>query len=523
MTPRMTDTDVLVVGAGPTGLTAASELARLGVAVRLVDATHDRRSQSRAIGVQPRTLELLASRGLADDLIGRAGAIGKVVRHARGFPPATIRLDAGVADTRFRQIVFVSQTETERVLEDEFVRLGGQVERGVELRDLTQDASGVTSHLRHPGGAAEELRSSHVIGADGAGSTVRSLLGLGFEGRTYQQSFVVADVVATGSLDRGALNIFLERRGRGQVGFMPLGTGGTWRMLAMETHPLATDEPAPTPAELDALARAMTRDAVQVTTADWISRFRIHLRSVEKFRVGRVFLAGDAAHTHSLAGGQGMNTGIGDAWNLAWKLGYVVRGWATDPLLDSYQTERHPVAEQILRTSDRAFQGFVSPSPLVGWIRGWLAPMVTTLVGALPGASGRAARTFSQLEIGYPDSPVVAGDSRLDPRPGARLPDVELPDGTRVHSLLTAPAGHHLLLCSRTDPTVVARTIDPYQQFLSVVDLPDATFGGGAVLVRPDGHVEFRTGPGLDGLAAQLAGLYRPLGPSAVDVSRTGQ
>lgn len=502
--------DVLVVGAGPTGLVAAAELLRQGVDVRVVDRATDRLRLSRAIGVQPRTLELLASRRLADPLLRRAGVVHRVVRHARWFPPATLRLDAGVADTRFRRIVFVSQTETEDVLEGALTELGGQVERGVEVVALDQQDDHVSVRLRYADGRSGTDQARWVIGADGAGSTVRSQLGLEFAGKTYQQSFVVSDVGIVGELDPEALNIFLGPRGRGQVGFMPLGPGGAWRMLAMETRSVGDDDPPPDPAELDLLARAMTSGAVGIGRADWVSRFRIHLRRVERFRVGRVFLAGDAAHTHSPAGGQGMNTGIGDAWNLAWKVGRVAAGRAAEELLDSYQAERRPVADQILRTSDRAFQGFVSSSPVVGWLRGWLVPVLTSVVGVLPGASGRAARAFSQLEIGYPDSPVVGSGCGLEPRPGARLPDVDLGDGRRLHPLLTDPARHHLLLCSSVPTRTLEAVIDPYRELIMVVEVPAGTLGGGVVLVRPDGHVEFRTDAELTGLSEHLARVHRP-------------
>jgi 2-polyprenyl-6-methoxyphenol hydroxylase-like FAD-dependent oxidoreductase len=486
--------DVLIIGAGPTGLALAGEVAVHGAGVRVIEARADRLDQSRAIGVQPRTLELFGLRGFADDLVSRGGAVDRVVRHARHFRPAQVSLDTGVPDSRFRGMHFVSQVETEQVLESHLAACGTHLEREVTLVDLHQDEQLVTATLRHADGSEEQVRARYVVGADGAGSTVRNVLGIPFEGRSYRQSFVVADLDAEGPLARDALNIFISPTGEGMAGFMPLRGPAPWRLLTMEPEVVPEDAAHPTVDDLRATLDVLTGEPIRLANPVWINRFRIHLRSAARFRSGRVFLAGDAAHVHSPAGGQGMNTGIGDAWNLGWKLAMVAREEASPELLDSYEAERIPAAKTILDTTDRAFAAFASPKRATRLVRAWVIPAVTALVGSAPGISGRAARRFSQLDIAYRDSPAVDGTSdRLRPRPGDRLPDIVLSRGDRLHQQI-AGAGHHLLVCDPCDPDRLGRLEREYARLITVRRLPDGTLGGGLVLVRPDGHVAFRSG-----------------------------
>jgi 2-polyprenyl-6-methoxyphenol hydroxylase-like FAD-dependent oxidoreductase len=505
-----TPLDVLVVGAGPTGLVLAAELRLHGAEVRLVEARRDRLDQSRAIAVQPRTLELFDRRGLAGELVSRGGAIDRVVRHARHFPPARIDLDTGARDTRFRGILFVAQNETEEILERHLEALGGGVERETTLTALHQDGDHITATLRHAHGDEEEVRTRYLVGADGAGSTVRHMLGIPFRGRSYQQSFVLADLSIDGPLARRALNVFLSPTGAGAVFFMPLRRPAPWRVFTVELHAVPEDAPPPTLADVQRTVAAFTELPLRLHDPVWINRFRIHLRMAARFRAGRVFLAGDAAHVHSPAGGQGMNTGIGDAWNLAWKLALVARGRAREDLLASYEAERVPAARFVLANTDRAFSAFVSPNPLIRILGRWLIPIATAVTGRLPGLSRRAALTFSQLGIAYPDSPAIAGTADAPgPRPGQRLPDAELPDGGWLHERLTGP-GHHLVVCGPVDDDRLARLAREQRDLVTIHRLPAGTLGGGLILVRPDFHVAFRGGADLAPLEAYLARWLRP-------------
>ncbi|MBV8996424.1 MAG: FAD-dependent monooxygenase [Pseudonocardiales bacterium] len=488
----MADVDVLVVGAGPTGLTMAGELLYHGASVRLIDAAPDRAHTSRAFGVQARTLELFHARGLAAPLIARGHRNLHMVRHIVGRKPASLVLeDIGVRGTRFPFMLMVSQVDTEDILLAHFESLGGVVERCTELTGYEQDALGVTATLRRPDGTQEPLRAAYLIGADGAHSTVRKLAGIAFEGGTYETSWVLADLDVDGPLEPGALHFFISPTGL--IAFVALRRPAPWRMMAVDLDTTVTDRAAPTLAELQQMVNRRIDQPLHLYGDVWRSRFRVHHRMAERFRAGRVFLTGDAGHIHSPAGGQGMNTGIQDAWNLAWKLALVMHGQAPAELLDSYEAERIPVAQFLLRFTDRLFSLMVSSQPLARAWRSLLVPTATAMAARSRAARRLIFRTVSQLEIAYPDSPIVAQHSRrLRPRAGQRLPDIELPDGQGwLHDQLTPR--HNLLICQPpTDPTRLEQLQHRYHGLLDVRWLPPGTWGGGVVLVRPDGHIAFR-------------------------------
>ncbi|MEO3892226.1 FAD-dependent monooxygenase [Nonomuraea sp. B5E05] len=498
--------DVLVVGAGPSGLAAAAELALHGAKVRLVEARSDRAGQSRAIVVQPRTLELFDRRGLAAELRLRAFRSNQVLRHAPGHPPVAVRLDTGISDSRFPGLLWVPQNETEDVLTQHLHNLGVRVERQTELTGLRQESEHVTATLQHADGSSEQVRAQYLIGADGVHSAVRRLAGISFEGGTYEQSFLVADLHVDGLPDAESLHLFA--RGRAIATFMPLRHPAPWRLLLVELDNPGDQQP--TLADLERQSWIWEQLPLLLHDPIWVSRFQAHHRMAAHFRQGRVFLAGDAAHVHSPAGGQGMNTGLQDAWNLGWKLALVSTGHARAELLDSYEAERMAVARELLRTTDRLFAGMVSANPLIRAARATLFPFLTSVAGRNPRIGKRAAQLTSMLRIAYPDSPIVAGSAeRLRPRPGERLPDLKLPDGGWLHERLTGP-GHHLLLCRSYDDNEIGQLLRTYDGLITLSRVPDGTLGGGAVLVRPDGYVAFRGGDDLAPLKAYLARWLLP-------------
>jgi 2-polyprenyl-6-methoxyphenol hydroxylase-like FAD-dependent oxidoreductase len=514
-----TGSDVLIVGAGPTGLSLAAQLAAHGVRPRLIDRGTGPVPESRALAIQPRTLEVLASLGVTDRLIAAGNPTVRLRLHAPGRDVSVPLFDLGLADTAYPYLLFLSQAETERILEEHLATVDVAVQRRAELVDLRQSGQVVVARVRHHDGREEVATARYVVGCDGARSAVRRLAGIAFRGGTYAQSFLLADLEADG-IDPGAAHAFLSATGI--LLFLPLLQPATWRMLVM--HPPGEPAPAEGPvtlAEAQALADRYGGGGVRLHDPVWMTNFRLHHRAAAAYRSGHAFLAGDAAHIHSPAGGQGMNTGIQDAVNLGWKLAHVLHGWSGADLLDTYHTERAPVGQRVLRLTDRAFRAATSTSRLTGFARTRLAPRL--LPAALRSRRGRAYafRTVAQLRIRYRRSPLsVEGPQppRRGPRAGDRLPDITVRrhrDGEPVtlHAVVAAP-GWHLLLCGPpeawTDSDVTALA-ERYAGLLSVhrLALAGPLCGSGHTahyLVRPDGHVAYRAG-GAD--PAGIAGYLR--------------
>lgn len=509
--------DVLVVGAGPTGLTLAVQLAAFGLRSRLIDRSLDRVHESRALAIQPRTLEVLAGLGVSDELVACGNPAVRLRMHVRGRVLTLPLFELGLEDTAYPYLLFLSQAETERILDKHLTAAGVTVERGVELVDLSEDGDTAVAGLRHRDGRTEIVPARYVVGCDGGHSTVRRLAQIPFEGSSYPQSFVLADAEADG-IEPDSAHAFLSQRG--MLLFFPLGRPTTWRLLAMRpfTDP-APAEAAVALADVQALADMYTGGAVRVHDPVWMTNFRLHHRAAAHYRAGRLFLAGDAAHIHSPAGAQGMNTGIQDAVNLGWKLAHTLRGTANPALLDTYEPERAPVGRMVLRFTDRAFKVATSTNPVVRFARLRVAPAVIPV--ALKARAGRAYafRTVSQLAISYRRSPLsVNGPNGLleGPKAGDRLPDAPIVcDGqsTTIHQTVATP-GWHLLLCGPPDAWAaeeVAQLGDGYAEEIAVHRLtaqhdPNVLalrrlglsgMDNAQFLVRPDGHVGYRAG-GVD-------------------------
>jgi 2-polyprenyl-6-methoxyphenol hydroxylase-like FAD-dependent oxidoreductase len=526
-------TDLLIVGAGPTGLTLAAQLRAFGARFRIIDRQADQVHESRALAVQPRTLEVLAGVGLAGAMVERGNPAVQLQMHAGTRTTEVPLFDVGVDDTAYPFLLFVSQAETEAILNHHLAQRNVTVERGVELTGLDQSPDHVTCRLRHGDGHTETVDARYVTGCDGAHSVVRLLARIPFVGGAYPQTFILADLGASG-LDAGAAHVFLS--GPGMLFLFPLGQPAPWRLLAMQ--PNATSQPAhdqaPEVTELQALIDAYTGGRVQLHDPVWRTYFRLQHRHAASYRAGRVFLAGDAAHIHSPAGAQGMNTGIQDAWNVGWKLALVIQGTANPSLLDTYEAERQPVGRYVLRFTDRAFRLATSTSPAIRILRTHAATRLFRLAARSTIVRSRGFRLLGQLAISYRDSPAVQEGHpslRRGPRAGDRIPDAPIAiDGTpttlhqaiaapRFHLLLTGPAdawpSDHAAVLDR-DATTVERHRLAREPAPGVLFDTDGhahrrlglanTDGVSHYLIRPDGHIAYRAaGTDLNGLHSYLA------------------
>ncbi len=403
----MADTDVLIAGAGPVGLTAAIELARRGIGCRIVDPIYDPPQYAKAVGVQPRTLEVFEGMGVLRRILDEAIQMHGQIVYVNGEQVAQLDFTLPV-DIPFG-FVAIPQYETERILREELAMRGVDVERGIRLTGVEQDADGVTATLNGDGGA-QSVRACYLIGADGAHSAVRKALGLTFEGAAFEEQYLLGDVEVDWSVPRGyGIRAMHQTDGKTDdlLVCVPLPGHGRYRMSM-----LVPDELAAAPAdgvahgfeggrkpELHHIQAVLDRLSPEATTARnlrWSSVFRISHRIVDTYGRGRVFVAGDAAHIHPPTGAQGMNTGIQDAHNLAWKLALAVAGHAAPGLLDSYDAERRPVGEEVVgRTVRSAREG----------------------IGADSSDSDFVIRREAQLLISYADSPIVANGA------GGRAPD----------------------------------------------------------------------------------------------------
>jgi 2-polyprenyl-6-methoxyphenol hydroxylase-like FAD-dependent oxidoreductase len=480
------DVDVLVVGAGPTGLALAAQVHRHGASVRVVDRNREQVHESRALAVQARTLEVLRGTGVTDRLVARGRQSVQLVLHGSGANARVPLFDAGVGDTQYPYILFVSQAETEAALADHLTAEGVAVERGVELVDLERPVGEtVAARLAGPDATAASCRARYVVGCDGAHSTVRRLVGIPFRGKAYEQAFVLADLEVDGPVEPAAVHTWFGRRGL--LFLFPLGSPATWRLIATRGSP---GEERPDPVSLPALqglVDEVTGGQLRLRAPVWLDDFRLACRQAAAYRDAAVFLAGDAAHVHSPAGGQGMNTGVQDAWNLGWKLALVARGSAPPELLGSYEAERIPVGRAVLRLTDRLFT--LATDRRVTAVRTHVLPRLAPLVMRLPGRS-RAFRRVAQLSLAYRRSPAVAdGVRRGGLLAGDRLPDAPVRVGgraVRLHGLVAAPGFHVLVTGGAVPPRLGDGPVTVHRLYGAPLPLAAA---GPYVVVRPDGYV----------------------------------
>src|SRR4051794_14667535 len=413
--------DVLIIGAGPTGLVLALWLTRLGIMVRIIDKVAEPGTTSRALVVHARTLEFHRQTGIADDVVRNGREFVAANLWAKGQQVGHVEFGAlGQGLSPFPYMVIFPQDEHERLLIGRLEQLGVHVERPVELIDFHEECDRVVARLRRADGSEETIAAAYIAGCDGAHSTVRNVLKIGFPGGTYEHMFYVADTAASGPVINGELHVALDETDF--LAVFPLKQDVHARFIGTVKEETLTDSRQL--AWDDVSNTAMQRLGVHVDRVNWFSTYHVHHRVAECFRVSRAFLLGDAAHVHSPVGGQGMNTGIGDAVNLAWKLAAVLNGTASDTLLDTYESERIGFARRLVATTDRVFTLVTSHGRIARFARTRLVPLLMPPLSRRSEVRPLLFRTVSQTGIRYRESPLSEGAAG-SVHGGDRLPWVE--------------------------------------------------------------------------------------------------
>ncbi len=485
----MSEARVLIAGAGPTGLVLAIWLTHFGIRVRIVDKTAEAGTTSRALIVHARTLEFYRQIGLADAIVGAGVTFAAINLWVGGKHAARIELgDLGAGISPFPFILILPQDRHEQLLIEHLAGLGIEVERRTELLGFDDRGDHIEARLLRPDGTTEICLTDYIAGCDGAHSKVRETLGTGFPGGTYANLFYVADIESSGPIFNGELHAVLSAREF--LAAFPMQGEGRARLVGM-VPPDAENRPV-TLAWNDVSLRLRQNLALVVEKMHWFSIYRVHHRVAAHFAKDRAFLAGDAAHLHSPVGGQGMNTGIGDAINLAWKLAWVLHGRADPRLLETYEPERIAFARRLVETTDRAFVVATSASPAARFMRLHIVPHVVPVLARLQAVRRFAFRTLSQTSLNYRGSPLNRGTAG-EVAGGDRLPWVP-PAGTAPDNFATLRTlDWQVHVYGTPDPALATACANHGLALHTLAWSPAAARAGlqenAAYVVRPDGYV----------------------------------
>ena len=497
MSDRSTKTDVIIIGAGPTGLALACQFIRYGVDFVIVDKNETTTPHSKAIGVQARTLEIYEQIGLADKLID----MGWKAERARLIVGGEVRGEVNLSEigkgmSAYPYVLMVEQGKHESMLHDYIRSNGRSVRWSTELQEFKQDDNGVVATVKNPNGEIETIEAKFLVGADGAKSPVRRSLGLAFGGSTFERMFYVADVDIDWDLGHNALTVVLMKNNL--LAFFPMTGERQWRIVGTFPEEFSKDEGDVLYEEIEEQIKRDSELKLDITKVNWFSTYKVHTRHVEKFREGRCFLAGDAAHIHTPAGAQGMNTGIQDGYNLAWKLAMVLRENADEKLLDSYNAERLPNAKALLKTTDRFFSLVASPEPVLAYIRTHIFPYIAGFAVTLDSVKNFVFPRISQIGINYRDSALSGheNDGDLEVKAGDRMPYL-LVDGKSVYDALHEPKFHLISFSDGLAEDGAAEMNIDFDSFLTRRHLPlyphiAEAFGTTEsfnVLLRPDNYI----------------------------------
>lgn len=552
----MTNTEVIIVGAGPTGLMAGILLTLAGVQVRIFDKAREQAHESRAFGVQPKSLELLLSIGLVDEFFNHGMLTVGTEAYVNGKRVAELNFnDIGRNDTPYSFVLMVAQSDIEKILATHLQQQGIHIEHECEIIDFTQSATGIDVQIKNSHGKIQTIKANYLIGADGAHSIVRKKLGLTYEGAPYPQGFLLADCKVDWSLDYDHMKLFLHEKNLAV--YLPLHGREYARIIAVQpfhapTTQLSKEASSAEPATLNEVQAALNAAAqlpIKLSNPVWVSRYRIHHRSVNKYGERRVFVAGDAAHIHSPAGGQGMNTGLQDAANLAWKIAVTLRGQDKPNLLATYHMERWPVGQKILHTTDKLFAGMSTQKAWAAKLRTMLVPILFGAISRIKWLRRRLFNFISQLGIRYRNNNFLCNNlSATTPHAfrhwlpaGNRAPNALIERNRDVFSLIGGYCFHVLAISKKPlsaqeiadivtklavlpssigiaikthvitnsligrDPRIIqVESSDVFERYGLNYKVPQAIY-----LIRPDGYIAYRSNSWDIGKLAEFIGKFK--------------
>lgn len=490
------ETDVIIIGAGPTGLSLAAQLIRYGIDFVVVEKNETVTPFSKALGVQARTLEIYDQLGLAQTAIAR-GAIADRARLIEGGEVVgEMHLEAfGTNLSEYPYMLILEQSKNEELLYEYVRKHDRDVLWKHELESFSQDAAGVVAQVKTAAGESLTITGKYLVGCDGASSRVRHALGLTFEGSTFERLFYVADARVDWELPHDALHVCLARDVF--VAFFPMVGENRYRIIGTFPESKNEQQGEVLYEEIEQEIKDQAKLSLEISDVNWFSLYKVHSRRVNKFSNGKCFLAGDSAHIHSPAGAQGMNTGIQDAYNLAWKLAMVIKGKADESLLDTYNEERLANAKRLLETTDRLFEFAAGQHWLMSFFRLHIFPPLAGFITSVNAVRTRLFMMVSQIGINYRDHSLSqhTKDESGDVKAGDRLPYFVV-DGQSIFAKLTAPKFHMLIfsnddrsaVCSEFNSDLIDCQVIPIDARVREIFEVDHDF---TVFVRPDNHIAF--------------------------------
>src|SRR5688572_5778318 len=490
--PRANRTQVVIVGAGPTGLGMAAQLFRHNIDFIIIEKNETTTALSKAIVVQARTLEIFKELGIAEEAMKRGAITTNMNLFYKGRKKLSVDLSGfGAGLSEFAFALSLEQSKTEKLLVEYLMDNNKHVQWKSSFTHFEQDSDRVIVHYKDSNGSEQRIEANYLVGCDGSGSLIRPQLGLSFEGSTEPKLFYVADVVLKSPvINKNALYFFMIRKGF--VLFFPMEGAGHYRIVGvLPGHENNTEYQF---SDIAPGIRQQIIIPVDFEELRWFSTYRVHTRKANSFMKDRCFIAGDVAHIHTPAGGQGMNTGIQDAYNLAWKIACTLRGEVNAEVLETYNTERMANANHLLKTTDRMFDIMSGVNPFWNFLRPGFLPVFFNLIAKSKVVGRRIFPLISQIGIAYPDSYLTLKSSVGKLKAGDRMHYFVFSNGKNIFSYLTGPSFKLLYFgtneVNQTWPGIGKIKIT----FHTFKEIPSALFGASTdfyILLRPDNHISY--------------------------------